>query len=191
MKTVSKFCLVAFLLAYGSICHAQTEKGSWLIGGSGSYQHLKNDDVNTKENIFSLSPRAGIFIIKNLAIGLTPSVSWDHQKFENQTNGDYKSSSWTVGPFARYYYNLSSSVSLFAEGSFGYGGNTYKSGGIPSKSHFYTWYAGPGVAFFLSHSVSLDFSAAYMQNKVKGHFGDKTNTLKAQFGFSIYIPKGH
>lgn len=55
-----KFCFAVWLLL--CVVHAsfaQTEKGTWMTGGSGWLQAMKDNSLNTAG--FALRPRAGYF----------------------------------------------------------------------------------------------------------------------------------
>lgn len=171
--------------------NAQTEKGNWLLSGSGTFQHLHYQN-GYNSTLIQFYPKGGFFVINHLAIGLMPAADMTILGKSQVNIGSYNSYTLSIGPFARYYYPLSSSVSLFAEGYFTYGHHFYKPKNNQNYNQ-YNWRIGPGVAFFLSPSVSLDVSAGYGQNhSVNKNAGvtykSKTGITDVQLGFSIYLP---
>jgi len=102
---------------------AQTSKGKFLIGGfthitqpGSSYTSAdigytttkskddSGDDDDYQNKIFSLNfaPKAGYFLIDNLALGVDFNLT---SSFNKTTNTEYKSSTtiFSAGPFVRYY----------------------------------------------------------------------------------------
>src|SRR3989337_2214932 len=82
--------LMAFLV-FTLAASAQTEKGSWLVGG--------NVEVNTAEDDTQIdfSPNAGYFLLDNLAVGARVGLNYRKQETT-------KTTSLGFGPFARYYF---------------------------------------------------------------------------------------
>lgn len=166
--------------------HAQTQKGYWLLSGSGSFIHTKSD-YGTKNSTFTFYPKGGLFVANNLAVGLMPSIDITSSPAVGATDRVI-SYSFAIGPFVRYYFSLSSSLNLFAEGSFSYGASFQKPKMGFDNEDFYNWYIGPGAAFFIIPSVSLDIAFQYGQVQSNSTPKIKTNSTKIQFGFSIYLP---
>ena len=73
MKYLFRNFLIINLLASTISSFAQTEKGSWMVGGNLG----ANSGRNTNYDIFNIyfTPQAGYFIIKNLAIGTGIDIS--------------------------------------------------------------------------------------------------------------------
>ena len=67
------------------------KKGDWLIGG--------RVDLNTGENSTQIgfNPGAGYFFAKNFAAGGNFAINY-------VKSGDLKTTSFGLGPFARYYF---------------------------------------------------------------------------------------
>lgn len=184
-------CGLFLTFIYGKI-QAQTEKGNWLLGGSGSFQHLSQSNNLTSSQI-QLYPKGGLFVTNRLVVGFVPSVDISIVGKENRTSVTPNTYTLSIGPFARYYYPVSSSISLFAEGYFTYGTDFKKPKSHFSSTDLYNWRIAPGAAFFLSPAASLDISVGYGQknftSKATGEkHTDKINITDLQFGFSIYLP---
>jgi hypothetical protein len=86
---------------------AQTEKGSWLLSGSGTFQHLHYGDHQNSITI-QLFPKAGLFVTNNLAVGLMPALDMNIDENQNPDLPDFKSYTLSIGPFIRYYYPIAS-----------------------------------------------------------------------------------
>ena len=86
-KTIYTIILMAGYL----FASAQTETGDWMVGGS---FRLNTGDNNTT---IGLTPNAGVFIIRNLAIG--GNIGFDYSKLGNNKTTDFR-----IGPFTRYYF---------------------------------------------------------------------------------------
>jgi hypothetical protein len=185
-------CGLLVILVYGQT-QAQTEQGNWLLGGSGSFQHLKQS-VNLTSNQIQLYPKGGFFVMNHLVVGLMPSVEISIVGKDNRTASSPSTYSLSIGPFARYYYPVSSSISLFAEAYATYGTHYTRPKSNMANSALYAWRIGPGVAFFLSPAASLDISVGYGQkNSVSRITGEnytyKTSITDIQLGFSTYLKK--
>src|SRR5262245_36572809 len=89
---------------------AQTTKGSFMIGGTGSINFNNNNrsgDVgNPKSFSFSLSPTVGYFPLKNFAFGLSLPFDVSHSR-STYTSPPTKDTgngfSISAAPFVRYY----------------------------------------------------------------------------------------
>ncbi len=69
-----KFCFVVWLLlCFAHASSAQTEKGTWLAGGSGWFQTLRDNPITFAS--LNLRPQAGYFFRDNLAGGLASFLS--------------------------------------------------------------------------------------------------------------------
>ncbi len=99
---------------------------------------------------FELDPEVGYFIIDNLAIGARFS-------FASTSQGDAKSTSWSVGPTIGYYYNNSDDVKMkiipFARASFQIGKVKDEDGGAPSISPEFPFYGGGSYSMVLQETT--------------------------------------
>lgn len=82
---------------------SQLDKGTWLVGGSGSFQSFDRDYkippdvVKFKQTGLSISPTIGYFIIDKLVFGLRPSFSWSKLKYVSSIGslgGGNENNSW-------------------------------------------------------------------------------------------------
>lgn len=191
--------LAAALLLIGG-ANAQTEQGKIMAGGSlgVSFGNTYNEYDGTKgaeykNSTFSLTPKVGYFFIDGLAAGLEVNLDLQTQKID-EDGMDYKgtSSTFLVGPFARYY----SSVGLFGDASIGFGSSKFKEEETgqedgESKSNLFGWSLGAGYAIFLNDNVSIEPMISY--NKFTFTDGDdsKDKNKQGQFlievGFNIFL----
>lgn len=133
---MKKIYIVALLVVLGLTTNAQTEKKTWLLGGNValSINSPKGGGSNT---VFSLSPDAGYFFMKNYAIG---------GMFNLSTGGGQ--TSWMLAPFIRGYFSDNKTGKPFAQVGLGVGG----AGGGTTTS----FVAKGGYAMFLNKSIALE-----------------------------------
>ncbi|MBN2666030.1 MAG: hypothetical protein JXR67_05935 [Bacteroidales bacterium] len=205
---MKKSCLLttAFCLFFLMPVNAQFDKGKILTGvtstinlqsvygselmalGFISTKHGSESDA-LKTTAFNLLPRAGYFVIDNLAVGLDVVISLCSQK----SGDDYKDVSTTlaIGPFARYYYPLEKINTFFEVNSY-FG--TWKEKYTYGSSEFEDNYGllmlglGPGVTFPVCDCAFFDVMAGYSHLvwKDKDSEGDDKETSNG-FGVKIGI----
>ena len=141
-----------------SFANAQTEKGTLLLGGNATYTNVENTST------FMLSPKIGVFVADNLAIGGQGSLF---------TSDGF--TSWSVGPFARYYFGKNMKGKPFV------GANVGISDMENADSEF-GFGAEAGYALFLNKSVALEFGVNY--NRM-----DDIDVIGVGVGFQIHFKK--
>ncbi|MCX2451974.1 outer membrane beta-barrel protein [Pedobacter sp. PLR] len=197
-----KIIMMAALCAVGTAATAQLEKGRLMIGGNVGYfrSNQESQFYNHKLKSLSISPTAGYFIKDNLAIGT--SLRYYSNKI-NASNYIQKQSSYALIPFIRYYLNISSEFSFFAEFALAAGiGNSeefalhepyYRK---ESKYKEYGAALAPGLAFLPAKrwSVNLRFNLLdYSNTQVKDLSDDAENkhyvgSNQFNFGFNTIRP---
>ncbi|MEP7266827.1 MAG: hypothetical protein ABI844_04305 [Saprospiraceae bacterium] len=151
------FYLSFFVLLFANIASTQTEKGTWLLGGSAGYTTSKNSGS------LIINPSVGYFVINNLAGGGQFSLV--------ALKG---ASSYSLGPFIRYYFMGDDRGRFYASAGLNIGGGT--------GTKFGTGYSlGAGYALFLNESISINLGANF--NKV----GDNNNIFFLGAGFQIHF----
>ncbi len=143
---------------------AQTEKGTFLLGGSVSFQ------TSNAVSVFSLNPDFGLFIVDNLAVGASANVL--------TSSG---STSYAIGPFIRPYFGKEEKGKFFAQGSLLVGGASYSG----SSSTSVGFGLGLGYALFLNQSVALEVKAEYQ----KLGAGSANGVFGLGAGFQIHYKK--
>ncbi len=153
------FCLLISGLAFTSLT-GQTERGNLLLGGNAGINLRTNENTDDFNFTLNLSPRVGLFLIDNLAVGARASGSI--QKFANI---DGINTQLVIGPFARYYFH-----NLFVETNFGLNRGDFDVG------------FGLGYAIFISPNVALEPIANL--NVLNGF------DLNILAGFQLYFSPG-
>ncbi|MBP6432957.1 MAG: porin family protein [Ferruginibacter sp.] len=172
MKKVILFAAFA-VVAFAT--QAQTEKSTWLLGGSAGFSSSKTGDFKTTS--FSFAPNAGYFVMDNLAVGA--GIGFQSQKDE----GDDAVSLFSANPFVRYYFTkLGENAKLFGNANFGVG--SAKSGG--DSQSFTQWGIAAGPAIFLNKNTALEMTVGYSSVKVKDAV-DATGTFGVNVGFQIHF----
>ena len=211
---IKKTTFISFIVISAScnLLTAQTSKGNFFVGAdfSGSQNtkftvsHSKNDSDSgddpdkTKSFSFDLMPKAGYFVIDNLALGLDFRVS----SLLSKTTADeyyHNSISLAGGPLIRYYIPTKKVVP-FAEAYYALGsyvGNSEYFNHETSFKYALQYYGiGLGISVPLGESVSFDAIARYHHSvtKEKENNDDNNrrvaNTLGLKLGFSVYLGSG-
>ena len=192
-KVIFRFFIInlVFMISLSN-AGAQTTAGQWLLSGSGSFSQNKYSE-HTSSSSLQFFPKGGLFIADDLAVGVMPGLDMQINKYDYLNVDNRNTYTLSIGLFLRYYYGLSSTVKLFAEGSFSYGREMYKPKRANENYSLYRWRVGPGIAFFLSPSASLDLSVGYGQtgqfNSPEGSGSNPaTKITDVQVGFSVYLP---
>lgn len=168
-----KKILSTILLAAGYLfANAQTETGDWMVGGS---FRLNTGDNNTT---IGLTPNAGVFIIRNLAIG--GNIGFDYSKLGNNKTTDFR-----IGPFTRYYFTQAN-VRPILHGYFNYVNRQIKVVTSNTEKGI-NFFLGAGAAIFLNEQVSLDALMGYNHTKLKDFDGN--GGFAMTIGFQVYLLK--
>ena len=184
MHRVLLMCIT--MLAITAV-NAQTQKGSFLVGGTASIQSTKGASPGNSSTI-SVAPQVGYFLVDNLAVGITPSITYSWRRNDNTTNTG-------IGPFVRYYFPFGK-FAIFPELKASFG--TYKAKGSyedpytgatihetnKSKSHQYS--GGVGFVWFAAENVGLEAILSYNKSE---NAGIKNELVAMRFGIQFYISR--
>lgn len=182
-------CLAAILC--GSSVFAQTEKGSWYLGGNlGISTHSEKQGSGTdKTTSWSFSPEVGVFVANNIQVGLG-IIS--NGSIINYSNGSRYNDLMLGGlVYGRYFFG-ELSFKPFVGVNFGYSAGqskiTQSPSGSTTKSNVgiinaninagFAYYVTPRMGIFGSVGV-LGFSSS--TSRISG-FSDETTT---DFGFNV------
>lgn len=170
---MKKLLLSVMLLAAGTIAvQAQTTKGDWMVGG--------NFRLNTSGNTeISLTPNAGVFLIKNFAFG--GNVNLNYSK-----DGLTKTTSFGIGPYLRYYFGKEN-VRPILHGNFNFLSSKVKINNVSSTNNGTNFFLGGGAAVFLGDHVSLDILGGYDHTDYNSLAG--TGGFALNVGFQVYLHK--
>lgn len=198
-----KKTLVLLLIITSFSLSAQTNKGSFMIGGTASFtfQKSQSDGMGLgKGKVLSASPQVSYFFIKNFSVGLSFPLSRSWHKYTTSYNPQEEfhtvSYSTGLGPVVRYYFPVKNFF-IIAQGSYGwyYTKSTYDTidpvtGTIQgsdersTKNKGYSLAAGP--AFFLSPYTSIEILATYRDSS----YDNIDNSIfDISVGLQIYLPK--
>jgi opacity protein-like surface antigen len=149
---------------------AQVQKGNAMVGGSAGFQN--GDNATT----VSLSPKIGYFVIDRLAIGASLAVEFDKV-------GSDKSTSFGLGPFARYYITDGTPLKVFGEAAFGFSRTKFSGFDDTFKSNNFG--LGIGASYFLSDDVAVD--AVFGYNSFQVEDSDRSNIFGLTIGVQAFF----
>ena len=184
IKNLKKgFLLCTCFVLLFSGASAQTEKGNYLLGGSGDASLSFN--YTTRNFNCSIQPTMAIFVIKNFAIGATYSfgVSGSHT-INAATNIGKESNSFntSLGPYLKYYIgkkSLKGVISASAAYIISTGVRT-ETNTSPSQAVGGFLVGGTiGIAYFLNQNISLE-PGLYINTS-----GYQTQIPSTRAGFSL------
>jgi len=192
-------------IGYAINSYGQTDKpitkGNMLLGGSAGFSYSKKtgqyqfsdpyggpflQTIEEKNFSLSLSPSIGYFVADGLAIGISPSISYSHNKYGNNTYNGYAIG---IAPFIKNYFTNGFFISLEP-------GILYSaSNSGNSKSSTIQLYINPaiGYAFFINPKVSMEPSIGYLYNKniykYESSANETTNSSLIFFsiGFQVFL----
>lgn len=157
-----------------AVANAQTDKEDWMVGG--------NMIVNTTSgnSQFAFTPSAGYFFANNFVAG--GQVTLDFTKKE-----ETKYSTFSIGPFARYYINIKDSrFKPFFHADFNVGSTGVKEPGLDKISTTTTsFFIGAGGAYFVNNNVVLEALAGYNRTKIETY--DPTSGFIFRLGFQVHL----
>lgn len=164
---------------------------STIIQDAGSGENEGDGPISSQ---FCISPKVGYFIMDNLAIGI--GLDYTRSLIKEQNEDRNLDSDILFGPYARYYLPLADDVSVFLEGSFGFGNSTSNLviGGENQdiSTNIFAVGVGPGLTVFSDQGFSI--SAIFKYNFARSNFDinvggaqQSTITKTNQFDFSVGI----
>ncbi|MEX2232054.1 MAG: outer membrane beta-barrel protein [Cyclobacteriaceae bacterium] len=158
----SFFLLFASLIVTTSI-NAQTSSGNMMVGGSIDFSSVARESgsVNDVSSV-TFSPSFGYFIIDNFAVGVSLTLGSTRT---GTGAGKTVSSSFALGPFARYYlFTSNDRFAFFGQAGLNFGsGKTDPAAGGVTKNSFISFAVSPGAAFFFNEHWGLEFSITGFQ----------------------------
>ena len=202
------YFLLAALLGSNVTATAQLRQYTVLLGGSisGNFSVTSKNANNTitppqpgatpqQVNLYnwniSVTPRSGVFLLEELAIGAGIDYSYQNRKKKGNKIPEYKSSQLVAGPFVRYYFpNL-----LFTEVFAGVGlvnivdRTQAQTKDQERKSDLLHMTAGVGYAYFLNNRVALEPSLKYVYDAVEvaNNVREKQHGVELHLGLQIYL----
>lgn len=161
-----------------------------------SYKHDGTTEEEYSKTVYNLLPKAGYFVINNLAAGLEILISGYSEKYLE--DGDtWKESTVGIGPFVRYYYPLEK-IYPYAEAKTIFGSCKETDwGGDEEKSGLFMFGIYLGAALPVGESITIDLSAGYSRASYKYTWDNEGTEEVAYeihggfgigFGITIYLP---
>ena len=179
-------CVLAFMILLHSSLFSQTEKGSFLVGGSANLS-LNTSQTTSSSNSafnFSVSPTAAFFFAKNLAVGglLTLGVSTDRiQQNIVLTN--------EIGPLVRYYVGKKPQKKVFFQLAGTYANSTTLHNGSIANTENYSGQVAVGFTFFITNAVSIEPIFDYKIRRYLRTDHLVQSRIGIGVGFQFYVPK--
>lgn len=202
-KSMSLLAVAIFLTMASQFSFAQTIKGNFVVSGGTGLQFVSSNVKNVydgetayedKISSISVMPSFAYFVIDNLAIGLSSTITTSTNK---QEDGDkYVSMSTLILPTALYYFPMEGKMRPIVQVGIGLSSETNKyvpKTGEDDKSTYsgLAFNFGGGLAYFIEENISLNFGISYTNAKLTDS-DDSKNEVKqgniaGNIGFSIYF----
>lgn len=194
---MKKLLLVGAVALFGAMS-AQTEKGSWVVGGSTTlgFNNVSNKTKvgsesydGAKVSTFGFTPSVGYFVANNIAVGLdlgfmTTTTKEDDEKL---TQSVVK-----IMPTGTYYFKSDSKVLPYLGVGVGYGSLSTKYENVKTTYDGFAWKAKGGIVYLITPSIGLDLGVAYDQFSNKEsyegmEFKNNVNTFGVNAGISVFL----
>jgi hypothetical protein len=185
-RTLLTLCTI---LSFSVLANAQFDKGSLLLGGTLSYNSIKNTTNNptnnpeskTSSGVFNIS--LGKAISENAVFGVDLSYSpYSQSNYYSYNTGalDYSNNFYTIGVFYRLYKNLGKEFYFFGQATISYRGSVetgkddagVKQLSGSSSGGLINLY--PGISYKISKKFLLELSLPTLF--VAGYSSAKTNS---------------
>jgi hypothetical protein len=199
--TMKSFSLCLSFIASFIVCNAQLDKGTWMVGGSGSFYSyneaytlplLPASNYNGKATNIDVSASVGYFIADKFVGGLRSSFS--SYKEDNGAGGSTNSYRLAIGPFARYYF-LKDDKQFNLLTDIGYQFGLYQMlGALHEKGKNNIFSAMGGTEIFFNGTAGMEILLGYAQqilsieNSPNG-FNYKKSGLQVSIGFTLHLEK--
>lgn len=176
------------MLLCSSMLFSQVGKGKYYIAGNVNmgldigktkFESINGVKSEYKYSEFNLSPEAGYFVIDKLAVG----VFFDYEYYKNTDQEDqdeFKSSSFIIGPFAKYYIIEFNKLWSYVGAGIGFGsGKTVFNDSDPEKYKMLGYRLGGGATYFLNDNVGFDLFLGYNADVTKNENSDAVKSINA------------
>lgn len=188
------FLAIALLASVGA--YAQFNQGRMLVGGSAEFSTSTDKDKSGSTTVtngtftsLSIAPSFGYFVIDNLAVGASLSLSLSKWNSKRSNGTDYNATAIQFQPFARYYLP----IGLFFQGKVGLGTTKtkYDDDNIDeSKNNTTSLALSAGYPIFLSDNVALEPEIGFRAGRSKDPDSgskDLHSGIFMRIGFQIYL----
>ena len=148
---MNKSFFVVFACVIGAFsASAQTSQGNMMAGGAIQFRSVSREGGSLNDaSSFVFSPSFGYFISDNFAVGTGLTLGTTRT---GTGSAKTTSSTFAIGPFARYYKRTSNeNLAIFGEAAIGFGtGKTDPAFGTVTHSNFISFSISPGAAYFFN-----------------------------------------
>ncbi len=196
-KLIITLCFI-FSMIFIENVSGQTQKGNWMIGGSGGFMsnNMKMTNFifdnsitssNTKTTNLYLNGNIGYFIKDRLVIGLSPNINLSSVKNTYTDIPSYNSTSkgsiLGMGIYSRYYFlNNQEKYNFIGELSYGFDKITNEGRYLKNSS------ISIGPVLFLNRNTSLDFLLKYYNSDINyGNNKVSGNIISFNIGLQVYL----
>lgn len=203
MKKLYLFTALIFLICPVSV-KAQMQKGAILTSVTSTfssdydlgselislgYLKYKQGSAIIGDFTFNLQPRAGYFIIDNLAVGIDLVLHICSERNKDNENDNLDHRILGAGPFVRYYYPLEKFYP-FVEANVIFAQEHSKKPDWEYTENAMIYRVGIGGAFPISEKVTFDALLGYGYGNWKGDEEQYDNTIggiEFGFGFTVFL----
>ncbi len=180
--------VLGFPLVTGAQTRGPIDKGSMLVAGTAAIQRstFEFGDNESSSTGITINPTVLFFVAPRFAIGGQLGLS--RVNFD-----DGNSSSWLLGPAARFYFGESSSKTLpFVGASFSFGGTSTESDDVDDESESDTWglEGVAGITWMVSRQVGITGEAFLGRTEFEndGFDVEQSRTdLGIRFGIAAFL----
>jgi outer membrane protein len=197
MKNLTKLLMVVAVFTMTTGSFAQTKKGNFVLSGgtglqftSSNVKYVYDGETQEKETIssFSFVPTFAYFVMDDLAIGLTSTITSTTYKSED---GDKDKSNITmILPTAIYYFPLEGKIRPIAQ--IGVGLSSQSNKYIPKSGSDEKTSAsglainfGGGVSYFVKENISINLGLSYTLVNLTDGDDNKGKMKQGNFGSNI------
>ena len=160
-----------FLVAVFGVASAQTDKGSWVVGGSADLSFTSIDG----DNVFNFDVRGGHFLVDNFAGGINVSYRDGNDLFDL-----FEGRTFGIGPWVRYYFGGTFYVGI------GYDFESIRLDFFDESAQGTELKLEAGYPIFIGgEAVALEPSLNYWIGG--GDIYEDFNTFAAMVGFFVYF----
>ncbi|MEC5158140.1 OmpW family outer membrane protein [Chryseobacterium sp. MP_3.2] len=196
---MKKMFLVGAVALFATM-NAQTEKGSWVVGGSTTlgfnsvstkYSAGNNSESDPKISTFTITPSVGYFVIDKLAVGLDLGYTSISTKDDNE---NVSVSTTSVLPTATYYFKSASNLIPYLGAGIGYASQKTEYGSEDLTLDGFAWKAKGGLVYLINQNVGVDLGLGYNQfvntqdeTEFSTEYKTTTSTLGVNVGFTLFL----
>lgn len=189
--------LLSFVLTSNSF--AQLDKGTFLVGGNGSFYNYNGEfnsstnNTTSKATDIKINASVGYFLVDKFVLGLRPSFSFMKAKLDGTSSTVASATQFTAGPFSRYYFlEKDKPFNILLDAAYLFGTNSYPVANT-GKGVINELSISAGLEAFFNTTVGIEFLVGYKSKyeDIKGIAGysDKKNGVNVSIGLQIHLSK--